>query len=34
MATRRTIAPDESDSLDLADPRLHAESELSAVWRH
>jgi cytochrome P450 len=31
---RRTIGPDELDTLDLADPRLHAESELSALWRH
>ncbi|MFD3496885.1 cytochrome P450 [Streptomyces sp. NPDC058676] len=34
MSTRRTIAPEELDTLDLADPRLHAESDLSAVWRH
>lgn len=34
MTTRRTIAPEELDTLDLADPRLHAEHELSAVWRH
>ncbi len=34
MTTRRTIAPDELDTLNLADPRLHAESDLSAVWRH
>jgi cytochrome P450 len=33
MTTRRTIAPEELDTLNLADPRLHAESELSAVWR-
>ncbi|TLS44319.1 cytochrome P450 [Streptomyces montanus] len=31
---RPTIAPEELDTLDLADPRLHAESDLSAVWRH
>ncbi|MEV0219669.1 cytochrome P450 [Streptomyces sp. NPDC050704] len=31
--TRRTIAPEELDTLNLADPRLHAESDLSAVWR-
>lgn len=34
MTTRRTIAPEELDTLDLADPRLHAETDLSAVWRH
>ncbi|MFC8244841.1 cytochrome P450 [Streptomyces chartreusis] len=34
MTTRRTIAPEELDTLDLADPRLHAEADLSAVWRH
>ncbi|MEU9166478.1 cytochrome P450 [Streptomyces sp. NPDC048420] len=34
MTTRRAIAPEELDTLDLADPRLHAENELSAVWRH
>ncbi|GHH11076.1 cytochrome P450 [Streptomyces lanatus] len=34
MTTRRTIAPEELGTLDLADPRLHAESDLSAVWRH
>jgi hypothetical protein len=31
MATRRTSAPDEPDTLDLADPRLHAENDPSAV---
>ncbi|MFI6439349.1 cytochrome P450 [Streptomyces sp. NPDC050759] len=34
MTTRRTIRPEELDTLNLADPRLHAEDELSAVWRH
>lgn len=34
MTTRRTIAPEELDVLNLADPRLHAESDLSAVWGH
>ncbi|WP_037679935.1 cytochrome P450 [Streptomyces griseus] len=34
MDSRRTIAPEELDTLDLAEPRLHAESDLSAVWRH
>jgi cytochrome P450 len=34
MTPRRTIAPEELDTLNLADPRLHAESDLSAVWRH
>ncbi|WP_328744925.1 cytochrome P450 [Streptomyces sp. NBC_00285] len=33
MSARRTIAAEELDTLDLADPRLHAESDLSAVWR-
>ncbi|MFF0013700.1 cytochrome P450 [Streptomyces sp. NPDC005374] len=33
MTARRTIAAEELDTLDLADPRLHAESDLSAVWR-
>lgn len=33
-ATRRTICPDELGTLDLADPRLHAECDLSGVWRH
>ncbi|MFH0517615.1 cytochrome P450 [Streptomyces sp. M41] len=34
MTTRRTIAPEDLDTLDLADARLHAEHDLSAVWRH
>ncbi|MFE5818799.1 hypothetical protein ACFQ6S_35985 [Streptomyces sp. NPDC056479] len=34
MTTRRTIAPEEIDTLNLADPRLRAESDLSAVWHH
>ena len=34
MTTRRTIGPEDLDTLNLADPRLHAEDELSAVWRH
>ncbi|WNM31475.1 cytochrome P450 [Streptomyces sp. Li-HN-5-11] len=34
MTTRPTIAPGDLDTLNLADPRLHAESDLSAVWRH
>jgi cytochrome P450 len=33
MAARRMIDPQELDTLNLADPRLHAESDLSAVWR-
>ncbi|NEA98682.1 cytochrome P450 [Streptomyces sp. SID13726] len=33
MTARRTIAAGELDTLDLADPRLHAEGDLSAVWR-
>lgn len=31
--TRPEVSPDLLDSLDLADPVLHAENELSEVWR-
>lgn len=31
--TRPVVDPDRLDSLDLADPVLHAENELSEVWR-
>ncbi|MFC9502553.1 cytochrome P450 [Streptomyces sp. NPDC057002] len=34
MTTRRRIAPEELDGLDLADPKLHAEADLTDVWRH
>lgn len=34
MTTQRTVSPDELAEIDLADPRLHAESDLSAIWRH
>lgn len=34
MTTRRMISPDELDSIDLADPRLHAENLLDEVWRY
>ncbi|MFI6374278.1 cytochrome P450 [Streptomyces sp. NPDC050546] len=34
MTTRRRIAPEELDGLDLADPKLHAEADLTGVWRH
>lgn len=30
---RTIVSPDELDSLDLADPVLHAERDLSEVWR-
>ncbi|MFJ8636687.1 hypothetical protein [Streptomyces sp. NPDC093568] len=33
IITRRPIAPEKLDTLNLAGPRLHAESDLSAVWR-
>ncbi|MFD9318531.1 cytochrome P450 [Streptomyces sp. NPDC060053] len=32
--TRPVVSPDELDSLDFADPRLHAERDLTEVWRH
>ncbi|GIG59290.1 cytochrome P450 [Longispora fulva] len=31
--TRPIVSPDDLDSLDLADPVLHAENDLSEVWR-
>jgi cytochrome P450 len=33
MSERPTLAADALDSIDLADPRLHAEYDLGAVWR-
>src|SRR3954447_23950304 len=33
MATRTPVSPDDVDKLDLADPVLHAENDLSEVWR-
>jgi novobiocin biosynthesis protein NovI len=32
--TAATVAPGSLDTIDLADPKLHAERDLSAVWRH
>ncbi|WP_225829851.1 cytochrome P450 [Streptomyces sp. NK08204] len=32
--TRPVVSPDELDCLDFADPRLHAERDLTEVWRH
>jgi novobiocin biosynthesis protein NovI len=32
--TAATVAPESLDAIDLADPKLHAERDLSAVWRH
>lgn len=34
MTVRPIVYPDELEKIDLADPRLHAERELSEVWRH
>jgi novobiocin biosynthesis protein NovI len=34
MTTRPTVSPDDIDTIDLADPNLHAEHELDEVWRH
>lgn len=34
MTARRRIAPEDLDGLDLADPKLHAEADLTDVWRH
>lgn len=31
--TRPVVSPDELESIDLADPRLHAERDLTEVWR-
>lgn len=32
--TRPVVSPDELHSLDFADPRTHAERELTEAWRH
>jgi novobiocin biosynthesis protein NovI len=32
--TAAAVAPQSLDDIDLADPRLHAERDLSPVWRH
>lgn len=34
MTTRPTVSPDDIDTIDLADPNLHAEHELDEIWRH
>jgi novobiocin biosynthesis protein NovI len=34
MTVRPVVSPGELDSLDLADPTLHAERDLAEVWRH
>jgi cytochrome P450 len=34
MTVRKMIAPEAIGDLNLADPRLHAEGDLSEVWRH
>jgi novobiocin biosynthesis protein NovI len=34
MTARPVVPPEEIDDIDLADPRLHAERDLSEVWRH
>lgn len=34
MDARPVVSPDELDDIDLADPRLHAERDLSEVWRY
>ncbi|AGL19231.1 putative cytochrome P450 [Actinoplanes sp. N902-109] len=34
MTTHPVVSPDELADIDLADPRLHAEKDLSEVWRH
>nr|BAX90002.1 Cytochrome P450 [Kibdelosporangium sp. AK-AA56] len=34
MTTRRKVSPEELDGLDLADPKLHAECDLTDAWRH
>ncbi len=34
MTTKPLVSPDELADIDLADPRLHAERELSEVWRY
>lgn len=34
MTARPLLAPDELENVDINDPRLHAEYDLSEVWRH
>jgi len=34
MTARPVVPPDELESIDLADPRLHAERELGELWRY
>lgn len=34
MTARPVVSPDELDDIDLADPRLHAERDLTEVWRY
>ncbi|WP_431913415.1 cytochrome P450 [Micromonospora carbonacea] len=34
MTPHPVVSPDDLADIDLADPRLHAERDLSAVWRH
>jgi novobiocin biosynthesis protein NovI len=34
MTARPIVHPDELETIDFADPRLHAERELSEVWRY
>jgi novobiocin biosynthesis protein NovI len=34
MTARPVVSPDELDDIDLADPRLHAERDLDALWRY
>jgi novobiocin biosynthesis protein NovI len=34
MTALPIVSPDELDTIDLADPRLHAERDLSQVWRY
>jgi novobiocin biosynthesis protein NovI len=34
MIARKMVSPDDLETIDLADPRLHAEYELDDVWRY
>jgi len=34
VTERPSLSPDELPKVDLADPRLHAEYDLTALWRH
>ncbi|MCU7825051.1 cytochrome P450 [Kitasatospora sp. DSM 101779] len=34
MTAQPVVPPHELENIDLADPRLHAENDLSEVWRH